>query len=227
MMMMISQLFKLCLFLVACGCRFSASSAAFFTTTKTIHREGLTSWRQTLSLTGAAAAAKSRCTSAPPRTTSIARISARSTSTTIRKALVQDLSVVGLVAGQENYGLAIVCLGEAFWSLLQAPSLSYAVRLLVPAGLAAIVLWFVSGPMIQSGNADSVGSGLGIATLVSVALGANYVLRLTAPFSPSPKEIAALGFLLSVAGFVSFTQNLFVDGFVSLPSIALPSLPSF
>lgn len=136
---------------------------------------------------------------------------------------VQDLSVIGLVAGQENYGLAVVCIGEALWSFLQAPSFSHA-KVLVPAAIAAIVLVALSGPMITSGEASSVGTGLWIATGVSVGLGASYVARLLAPFSPSPKEIAALGLLVAVAGFFSFSQNLVVDGFVALPSV--PSLPS-
>ena len=138
---------------------------------------------------------------------------------------MQDLNVIGLVAGQENYGLAVVCLGEALWSFLQAPSLSHA-KVLVPAAIAAVTLVLVSGPMITSGEAASVGTGLWIATAVSVGLGMTYVLRLLAPFSPSPKEIAALGLLVAVAGFFSFSQNLLVDGFVQLPSIELPSLPS-
>lgn len=218
--MMINNLQTLLIFLQAC--QLSTAFVAMTTKSK-IGRHG---WHPIVTLTGASALAQSIRTSAPPRTNILAPVS-RTPSTTSRKALVQDLNVVGLVAGQENYGLAIVCLGEAIWSLLQAPSVSYAFRLLVPAGIGAVVLWFVSGPMIQSGDADSVGLGLGIATTVSLLLGANYVLRLMAPYSPSPKEIAALGFLLSVAGFVSFTQNLLVDGFVALPSIDLPSLPSF
>lgn len=132
--------------------------------------------------------------------------------------------MIGLVAGQENYGLAVVCIGEALWSFLQAPSFSHA-KVLVPAAVAAVVLVAVSGPMITSGVENSVGTGLWIATGVSVGLGASYVARLLAPFSPSPKEIATLGLLVAFAGFFSFSQNLVVDGFVSLPS--LPSLPSF
>jgi hypothetical protein len=42
---------------------------------------------------------------------------------------------------------------------------------------------------------------------------------LTAPYSPSPKEAAAFGLLVAVAGFFSFSQNLVVDGFLTLPSI--------
>ena len=143
-------------------------------------------------------------------------------------AVVQDLDVVSLVAGQENYGLAVVCLGEAIWSLVSAPfSVSNAARVLVPAVLAAAVLVVVSGPMITSGVVDSVGMGLWIACVVSIGLGASYGLRLAAPYSASPKEIAALGLLVAVAGFFSFAQNLIVDGFVTLPSLPeLPALPS-
>ena len=144
---------------------------------------------------------------------------------TLLPATVPDLDVVGLVAGQENYGLAIVCVGEALWSFLQAPSLDHA-KVLVPAGIAAIVLVAVSGPMVTSGDLSQVGLGLGIATGVSIGLGASYVARLIAPFSPSAKEIAFLGLLVSIAGFFSFSQNLVVDGFVTLPSIPLPTLPS-
>lgn len=138
--------------------------------------------------------------------------------------VVQDLDVIGLVAGQENYGLAVVCVGEAVWSFLGAPSLSHA-KVLIPAAIASVVLVAVSGPMITSGDASAVATGLWIATAVSAGLGASYIARLLAPFSPTPKEIAALGLLVAIAGFFSFAQNLIVDGFVSLPS--LPSLPTF
>ncbi len=135
-----------------------------------------------------------------------------------------DLAVVSLVAGQENYGLAIVALGEAIWSFSEAPSLSHA-KVLVPALIAAIILFAVSGPMVtNAADAASISLGLEISTGVSVFLGATYVLRLLAPFSPSAKEIAFLGLLFSVAGFLSFSQNLVVDGFVNLPD--LPELPS-
>jgi hypothetical protein len=137
---------------------------------------------------------------------------------------VQDLDVVGLVAGQENYGLAIVCVGEAIWSFLSAPSFSHA-KVLVPAAVAALVLILVSGPMVTSGDVGSVGSGLWIATAVSTGLGISYIARLLAPFSPSPKEIAALGLLVAIAGFFSFSQNLLVDGFVSLPSLSTFEIP--
>jgi hypothetical protein len=52
---------------------------------------------------------------------------------------------------------------------------------------------------------------------------ASYVARLLAPYSPSAKEAAFAGLLIAIAGFFSFSQNLVVDGFVTLPT--LPSLP--
>ena len=139
-----------------------------------------------------------------------------------------DYNVISLVVGQENYGLAIVCLGEAIWSFAQAPTVGNAARVFVPTTLAAIVLVAVSGPMVTSADPAQIATGLGIATAVSLGLGASYILRLAAPFSPAPKEIAALGLLVAVAGFFSFSQNLVVDGFVTLPSlptIDLPQLP--
>jgi hypothetical protein len=140
---------------------------------------------------------------------------------------IADLNTVALVAGQENYGLAVVLLGEALWSFSKAPSLDHALKTLLPAFVAAITLCTVSGPMITSGDASSVATGLGIATAISILMGAAYVARLAAPFSPSPKEIPALGLLVAIAGFFSFSQNLVVDGFVTLPSLPpLPSLPS-
>lgn len=141
-----------------------------------------------------------------------------------RLQAIPDLDTIALVAGQENYGLAVVCVGEALWSFSQAPSFDHA-KVLVPAAIAALVLAIVSGPMITSGDINAVGTGLWIATGVSIGLGASYVARLAAPFSPSAKEIAAFGLLVAVAGFFSFSQNLVVDGFVTLPSIPLPSLP--
>jgi hypothetical protein len=138
---------------------------------------------------------------------------------------VQELQVIGLVAGQENTGLAVVALGEAVYSFLQAPSLDHA-KVLVPGLLAAALLLFVSGPLIANGtDAGTIATGLWIATGVSVGLGLSYVARLIAPYSPSPKELAALGLLLATAGVFSFGQNLIVNGFVVLPS--LPSLPEF
>lgn len=130
-----------------------------------------------------------------------------------------DYEVVALVAGQENYGFAIVALGEALWSFSAAPSLSHA-KVLVPASIAAIILFAVSGPLV-SNAADPAAQALGleIATAVSVGLGASYIARLLAPFSPSAKEIAFLGLLVSAAGFFSFSQNLVVDGFLTLPSL--------
>ena len=54
-------------------------------------------------------------------------------------------------------------------------------------------------------------------------MGASYAGRLLSPRSPSPKELAFAGLLVAVAGFCSFSQNLVVDGFVTLPS--LPGIP--
>ena len=136
----------------------------------------------------------------------------------------QDLEVIRLVVGQENYGLAVVCVGEALWSFLSAPSLDH-VKVLIPAGVAALVLVLVSGPMITSGDVDSIGTGLWIATAASTGLGVSYLARMIAPYSPSPKEIAALGLLVAVAGFFSFAQNLLVNGFVILPSLPTIDLP--
>ena len=135
-----------------------------------------------------------------------------------------DLEIVALVAGQENYGLAIVALGEAVWSFLEAPSLSHA-KVLVPAIIAAVVLVAVSGPMVtNAADPASIKLGLEIATGVSVGLGASYVARLLSPYSPSAKEIAFGGLLVAFAGFFSFSQNLVVDEFINLP--VLPQLPS-
>jgi len=133
-----------------------------------------------------------------------------------------DLSIVALVAGQENYGLGIVSLIEAIWSFVQSPSMSHA-RVLLPASIACFVLFVISGPMITSGDANTVALGLEISTVVSIMLGASYVARLLAPYSPSAKEAAFAGLLIAIAGFFSFSQNLVVDGFVALPT--LPSLP--
>jgi hypothetical protein len=150
---------------------------------------------------------------------------------TALSATPPDLDIVALVAGQENYGLAIVAVGEGIYSFLQAPTLDN-IFVVIPPVIAAIVLVAVSGPMITSGVAASVATGLLVATAVSLALGASYVVRLTAGGAASataPKEIAFLGLLVAVAGFFSFAQNLVVDGFVTLPAlptITLPSLPS-
>jgi hypothetical protein len=138
-----------------------------------------------------------------------------------------DLGIVSLVAGQYNDAFAVVCLGEAFWSFFKAPSVDHGIKTIGPAAVAALVLVLVSGPMMTSGgDVSSVGTGLWVATGVSTALGGAYLARLFAPFSPSPKEIAFLGLMVAIAGFFSFSQILIVDGFVTLPSITLPSLPS-
>jgi hypothetical protein len=136
----------------------------------------------------------------------------------------QDIEVIQLVVGQENYGLAVVCVGEALWSFLSAPSLDH-VKVLIPAGIAAAVLVLISGPMITSGDVNAIGTGLWIATATSTALGVSYIARMIAPYSPSPKEIAGLGLLVAIAGFFSFAQNLLVDGFVILPSLPTITLP--
>lgn len=78
--------------------------------------------------------------------------------------------------------------------------------------------------MVTSGDPAQMGTGLEVATVVTLLLGGSYIARLIAPFSASPKENAFLGLLVAVAGFFSFAENLIVDGFVTLPS--LPSLPS-
>jgi hypothetical protein len=181
--------------------------------------------RQILAMLLMGSAAEAFSTTLPRPSASITQT--RRQSPSALSAADVDLNIVALVAGQENYGLAVVCMGEALWSFAQAPSLDHA-KVLIPASLAALVLVAVSGPMITSGDAASVTTGLFIATGVSVGLGASYIARLAAKFSPSSKEIAALGLLVAVAGFFSFSQNLVVDGFVtlpSLPSIELPSLP--
>jgi len=132
-----------------------------------------------------------------------------------------DLDTVALVAGQENYGFAVVALGEAIWSFLQAPSFAHA-KVLAPASIAAVILFAISGPMITSGEAGNITLGLEIATGISVLLLGSYVARMLAP-SPSSKEVVFLGLLFAIAAFLSFGQNLAVNGFISLPS--LPSLP--
>jgi len=163
------------------------------------------------------------------KTPFVSRNEAEKCFTSTQIQAVPDYDVVALVAGQENYGFAIVALGEALWSFSAAPSLSHA-KVLIPASVAAIVLFAVSGPLVTNAADQALQSlGLEIATAVSVGLGASYIARLLAPFSPSAKEIAFLGLLVSIAGFFSFSQNLIVDGFVtlpSLPSVPLPSLPS-
>jgi hypothetical protein len=146
------------------------------------------------------------------------------TSSSSRTSLAStaDLGIVALVAGQENYGLAIVALGEALWSFAQSPNFSN-IKVLVPASIAAIILVVASGPMITSGEVTSVQYGLEIATITSLLLGASYIARLVAPYSPTAKEAAFVGLLIAIAGFFSFSQNLVVDGFITLPN--LPSLP--
>jgi hypothetical protein len=147
--------------------------------------------------------------------------SSSSSSTSLQAA--QEIEVISLVVGQGNYGFALVCLGEALWSFLQAPSLDHA-KIFIPAGVSAVILVAVSGPMITSGDMGSLGTGLFICTGLSFALGASYVARMVAR-SPSPKEIAFLGLVVALLCFSFFTQNLVGNGFVTLPNIPLPALP--
>jgi hypothetical protein len=146
--------------------------------------------------------------------------------TTNLKAVVPDLDTIALVAGQENIGLAIVLMGEAVWSFVKGPSVDHGIKTLLPASVAAVVLAVVSGPMITSGEASSVATGLWIATGISVAMGGVYLARCLAPFSPSPKEIPAAGVLVAFAGFFSFSQNLVIDGFLILPEVDLSWIPN-
>jgi len=136
-----------------------------------------------------------------------------------------DYAVTSMVLGQETYGFAVVAVGEALWSFLSAPSLSHA-KVLIPATIAALVLVFVSGPMVTSSDPAEIRTGLVVATAVSVFLGLSYLARLFSTFSPSAKEIAFLGLLIAIAGFCSYTQNLLVDEFFVLPTIPLPQLPT-
>jgi hypothetical protein len=148
---------------------------------------------------------------------------ASSSSSSTSLQAVQEIEVISLVAGQGNYGFALVCLGEALWSFLQAPSLDHA-KIFIPAGVSAVILVAVSGPMITSGDMGSLGTGLFICTGLSFALGASYVARMVAR-SPSPKEIAFLGLVVAILCFSFFSQNLVGNGFVTLPNIPLPALP--
>ena len=100
--------------------------------------------------------------------------------------------MVGMVAGQETYGfVAAVVIGEALWSFLQAPPFDHAM-VLIPAMIASGTLIAIAGPMVTSGDATSVKLGFEIATGTSRFLGTSYVIRLLAPYSTSPKEIALL-----------------------------------
>eukprot|EP00526_Cylindrotheca_closterium_P015092 CAMPEP_0113648020 /NCGR_PEP_ID=MMETSP0017_2-20120614/25452_1 /TAXON_ID=2856 /ORGANISM="Cylindrotheca closterium" /LENGTH=245 /DNA_ID=CAMNT_0000560177 /DNA_START=116 /DNA_END=853 /DNA_ORIENTATION=- /assembly_acc=CAM_ASM_000147 len=137
---------------------------------------------------------------------------------------VVDADTLALVLGQENYGLAIVLLGEGIWSLSQAPSIDQALKTLVPAAIAAAILGIVSGPMVTSGDVSQIGTGLFVADAVCIIMGLIYLARCLAPYSPSSKEIPALGILVALAGFFTFSENLVVDGYVTLPQ--LPQLPS-
>jgi hypothetical protein len=131
-----------------------------------------------------------------------------------------DFDQISLATSQENAGLAIVVLGEAGYSFIKAPGWKTGV-LFVPAIAAAFVLFTISGPPLD--NADvTMGDGLRVAALVSLALMGVYSLRLVLP-TPN-KEITFGGLLVAIAGFASFSQNLFAGGWVNFP--ALPSLPS-
>ena len=136
-----------------------------------------------------------------------------------------DMQTMALVTGQEVYGFGVVALGEGIYSFLQSPSFDN-IKVLVPGIIAALVMFLVSGPAVTSGDFSSVGFGLEVATVISLSMGASYVARMLAPYSPSPKEIAFLGVLVSLAGVASFGQNLIVDGFISLPSLPF-ELPEF
>jgi len=136
---------------------------------------------------------------------------------------ISSLDTIALVVGQENYGLAVVLLGEGIWSLSKAPSIEQFLKTLLPSAIAAAVLVLVSGPMVTSGDLSQTGTGLFVATAVSITMGLIYLARCLSSFSPSPKEIPALGLLVSVLGFFSFSENLIVDGFVTLPQ--LPQMP--
>ena len=147
-------------------------------------------------------------------------------STTTSLKATPDLEIVSLVNQQYNYALAVVCMGEGIWSFIQAPSLSHAKILIAPI-VTSVILVLVSGPLLSSSTTDDVFLALSINTGLSVLLGASYILRMIAPYSPSPKEAAFLGLLVSVAGFFSFSQNLVVNEFVTLPSLPVIPLPSF
>jgi len=147
-------------------------------------------------------------------------------STTTSLKATPDLEIVSLVNQQYNYALAVVCMGEGIWSFIQAPSLSHAKILIAPI-ITSVILVLVSGPLLSSSTTDDVFLALSINTGLSVLLGASYILRMIAPYSPSPKEAAFFGLLVSVAGFFSFSQNLVVNEFVTLPSLPVITLPSF
>ena len=138
-----------------------------------------------------------------------------------------DLATMSLVTSQEVYGFGIVALGESLYSFLQEPNLSN-LKVLVPGILTAVIMFAVSGPAVSDAtDINSIGFGLQIASVVSLGMGLSFVARMLAPFSPSPKEVAFLGLLVSFAGFWSFSQNLIIDGFITLPQLPfdLPALP--
>ena len=165
---------------------------------------------------------------AVPRTASAAAAVTprRTTTTTTWLRIVVDIDVVGMVAGQETYGFFAIVIGEALWSFLQAPPFDHS-KVLIPAMIASGILIAIAGPTVTSGDATSVTLGLKITTGTSIFLGTSYVIRILAPYLPSPKEISFLGLLLSAAGFFRFLQNLLTNEFVALPSqpgIEMPKL---
>jgi len=135
----------------------------------------------------------------------------------------ENIDLISLAGEQENFGFAIVFLGEAIWSFIQRPSLSHA-KILAPAILNAAILILVAGPPISSRDPTSLAFGLEVATACSFVMIGSCALRLANP-SPSPKEAAALGLIIAFAAFFSFSQNLLVGEFVTFPSIPLPHLP--
>jgi len=134
-----------------------------------------------------------------------------------------SLEVTSLVTTQEALGLAVCTTGEALWSLSQAPTVSQALRVLGPALVASGILVIAAVPALQ--DTSNIGTGLTIASVVSLTLLVSYSLRLVSPVSESPKEIAFLGLLLSIAGTASFVQNLVVAGYVTLPTLPSIALP--
>ena len=136
---------------------------------------------------------------------------------------VASFEQISLAASQENTGLAVVVVGEAVYSFSRAPGLLQSLILLPPLA-AAYFLLLVAGPYYDMPSSD-MSQGLLVSSLVSLALMLSYAARLKLP-SASPKEYAFGGLLVGFAGFCSFAQNSFAGGFVTLPTIPLPALPS-
>lgn len=138
-----------------------------------------------------------------------------------------DLATMSLVTSQEVYGFGIVALGESIYSFSKDPNFGN-VKVLVPGILTAIIMFAVSGPAVSSASdMSSVGFGLQIASVMSLGMGLSYVARMLSPKTLTPKEVAFLGLLVSLAGFSSFSQNLIINGFITLPELPfdLPALP--